>query len=65
MTIWKGLLILANKKAENFYIINDERVLYGPVPWSGKLISWARWLKDVARADNVRIVQVIVDEKAI
>ena len=56
---------MASKKTENFYIINDERVLYGPVPWSGKLVSWARWFKDVARRGNVRIVQVVVDEKTI
>ena len=48
-----------------FYIITDDRVIFGPTKWSGKLVELARWYKDAAQFKPLRIVQVVVDEEAI
>lgn len=56
---------MASKKEPDFYIISRDHVLYGPNKWSGKLVDVARWYKDVALFEGVKIVQVVADEKTI
>lgn len=50
---------------DGYYIISDNRVIYGPDKWSGKLVELARWYREIAQFKPVRIVQVVVDEEAI
>ena len=50
---------------DGYYIITDDRVVFGPDKWSGKLVELARWYREIARLRHVRIVQVVVDEEAI
>lgn len=50
---------------DGYYIITDDRVIYGPDKWSGKLVELARWYREIARLGHVKIVQVVVDEEAI
>ena len=55
----------AERMKDDYYIINDDKVVYGPDKWSGKLVELARWYRDVANFKPIRIVQVVVDEEAI
>lgn len=50
---------------DDYYIITDDKVIYGPDKWSGKLVELARWYREIAQLKPVRIVQVVVDEEAI
>lgn len=50
---------------DGYYIITDDKVIYGPDKWSGKLVDLARWYREAAQLKPVRIVQVVVDEEAI
>ena len=56
---------MENKKRDRFYIISEKDVLFGPTHWSGSLVDVARWYRNVALKDNVKIVEVVVDEKAL
>lgn len=55
----------AERMKDGYYIITDDRVIYGPDKWSGKLVELARWYREIARLGHVKIVQVVVDEEAI
>lgn len=55
----------AERMKDDYYIITDNNVIFGPTKWSGKLVEMARWYKDIARFKPVRIVQVVVDEESI
>lgn len=55
----------AERMKDGYYIINDDKVIYGPDRWSGKLVELARWYRDIAHFKPIRIVQVVVDEEAI
>ena len=55
----------AERLKDGYYIINDDKVIYGPDRWSGKLVEPARWYRDIANFKPIRIVQVVVDEEAI
>ena len=55
----------AERMKDDYYIINDDKVVYGPDKWSGKLVELARWYRDIAHFKPIRIVQVVVDEEAI
>ena len=55
----------AERMKDDYYIINDDKVVYGPDKWSGKLVELARWYRDIAHFKPIRIVQGVVDEEAI
>lgn len=55
----------SERMKDGYYIITDERVIFGPTKWSGKLVELARWYREIAQFKPVRIVQVVVDEEAI
>lgn len=55
----------AERMKDGYYIITDDKVIYGPDKWSGKLVDLARWYREIVRLNPVRIVQVVVDEEAI
>lgn len=55
----------AERMKDDYYIIADDKVVYGPAKWSGKLVDLARWYREIARFKPIRIVQVVVDEESI
>lgn len=55
----------AERMKDGYYIVTDDKVIYGPDKWSGKLVELARWYREIALLRHVKIVQVVVDEEAI